>query len=76
VTIAQEEDVQRTSPYVTTLVSWLPVIAIIGFWVYFMKVLRKTQSRSLGQLDKTSEHLGEVAKQLDRIATALERRRE
>jgi uncharacterized RDD family membrane protein YckC len=76
VVMAQEEEPHRPSPYLTTILSWLPMVVLIVLWVYFMRVIRKTQSQSLGKLDKTSEHMGEVAKQLERIATALERRSE
>jgi len=52
------------------------MLVLIGVWIYFMRVMRGSQSKSLSHLDKSGQHMAEIAKQLERIANALERRNE
>jgi len=73
---AQIDEPRHASPYMTYVLSWLPMLLLIGLWIYFMRVIRGGQSKSLSHLDKSGQHMAEVAKQLERIANALERRNE
>jgi hypothetical protein len=58
------------------LLNWLPLFALVGAWVYFMKTFKGTRT----QVDHMSEAKAqtatqvEIARHLDRIATALEKR--
>src|SRR5262245_4854758 len=72
--LAQASEEQTSSRYLITLLSWLPMLALIGVWFYFMRVIRRGQNKSLTHLDTSGQHMGEIAKQLQRIADALERR--
>ncbi len=73
---AQTDEPQSASRYLPTILSWLPMLVLIGVWIYFMRVMRGSQSKSLSHLDKSGQHMAEIAKQLERIANALERRNE
>ena len=54
------------------VISWLPFLIIVGFWVYFM---RKTKASRYGALTERSfQHMERVEALLERIATSLDQR--
>ena len=53
---------------VVALVNWGPVLLLVGGWAFFM---RRWQT---GYTNRRREHMERVETQLERIATALERK--
>lgn len=53
------------------LISWLPFLLLIVFWVFFMKKMRVSRHGQL--IDSTIEHQERVVALLERIAVSLER---
>jgi ATP-dependent Zn protease len=72
--LAQAETPERSSKYLTILLSWLPMILLVGVWLFFMRSFRGNQSKTWGHLSRTDESMSEIAKQLERIANSLEKR--
>ena len=71
---AQAEVSERSSKLLTYFLSWLPMIFLVGIWIFFMRFYRGSQSKTWGHLDRSSQSMSEIAKQLERIANALEKR--
>jgi ATP-dependent Zn protease len=55
------------------IISWVPFILLIGFWLYFMKKMRTSRQGQL--IDRSFEHMDRVEALLQRIATALDQQR-
>lgn len=56
---------------------WLPFLILIGVWIFFMQRMRgghPAQQRLITQMDAQLAVQHDIARQLDRIATALENR--
>jgi ATP-dependent Zn protease len=53
------------------LISWLPFLLLIAFWVFFMKKMRVSRQGDL--IDRSFEHQARVEALLERIAVSLER---
>jgi ATP-dependent Zn protease len=63
----------HTTTWVNLLISWLPFLLLIAFWVYFMK--RGLMKKQGQYLDRHLELMEQQQRLLERIATALEARR-
>lgn len=55
------------------LVSWLPMLLLIGVWIYFMKKIRKPQDQTIIHVKEQNDILAKHASALERIATSLEK---
>ena len=53
------------------LISWVPFLLLIVFWIFFVKKMRVTRQGEL--IDRTFEHQDRVVALLERIAVAVER---
>jgi ATP-dependent Zn protease len=62
----------QTAAWVNMLISWLPFILLIAFWVYFMK--RGVMSKQAEYMARNTILMEQQQKLLERIATALEDR--
>ena len=56
----------------SALVSWIPVIVLVGFWVYFMRKLKASRQPELAA--RSFQHMERVEALLERIAVAVEKR--
>lgn len=63
--------IDPTSLVFDVLKTWGPVLIFIGVWLYAMR----RYSRQTSQGDQVARHLEGIEKQLARIATMLEERR-
>jgi len=52
--------------------SWLPVLVVIGFWIYFMR--RMPTGKQAAYLDRQQQYMAKSEELLERIAVALEER--
>jgi hypothetical protein len=52
------------------LYAWLPVIALVGLWIYFMGRIKATRRGEFGEVLDRLQHIEAL---LDRIAAGLER---
>ena len=52
-------------------VSWIPLLLVLAFWVFFMKYSRASRYGAL--IDRSFQHMDRVEALLERIATSLER---
>ena len=50
---------------------WLPIVVLVGLWLYFMTKIRASRRRELVEL---FQHMQRLEGLLDRIAVTLERR--
>jgi ATP-dependent Zn protease len=59
------------------IMSWLPFIVIIGFWIFFMFQMKnnKTVLRQRQLVERSFEHMERVEVLLERIAVAVNRDR-
>jgi|GEM_PF-2063101 len=59
----------------TLLINWLPMLLLIGVWIYFMRNMKKSPGKwqSTGS-DEINQHLEKIEQSLERIARALERK--
>ena len=48
------------------ILSWLPLLFIVAFWVYFMRIVARRS-------EKQSMHMEKVERLLERIAAAVEK---
>ena len=71
---AQAEVSERSSKFLTYFLSWLPMVLLVAIWIFFMRTYRGSQSKTWGHLDRSDQSMSEIAKQLERIANALEKR--
>ena len=63
---------------VKVLISWLPFIVLIAVWVFFMRKVgggKAYRDKVSAQVDAQLEADRDIARHLDRIATALENRK-
>lgn len=67
--------------FIELLVSWGPMLLLIGVWLFFMRRMRGTQQKQQDYMAAVNgyvtEHLAETRRlnqNLERIANALERR--
>ena len=58
---------------VTALVNWVPMLLLVGVWVFFWGRHAKGLW-PMQETDRQREHMERVETQLERIATALERK--
>lgn len=49
-----ELEVPRESPLVTALITWAPVLLLIGLWLYFMRMLTKRKAQEVPPPGSTS----------------------
>jgi ATP-dependent Zn protease len=52
------------------IVSWIPLLLVLGFWVFFMKYSRASRYGAL--IDRSFQHMDRVEVLLERIAAAVE----
>jgi len=62
----------QTAAWVNMLISWMPFLILIGFWVYFMK--RGIMSKQAKYMERNTLLMEQQQKLLERIAMALEAR--
>lgn len=63
---------------ITILINMLPIILLIGVWIFFMTQMKKGTPATDAQQAYMAAHLDETRRMnltLERIATALEERR-
>ena len=61
--------------WVNVLISWAPFIVLIGFWIYFMRLMQKGGLKSQREYqERHRAHMDKVEAALERIAAALEKR--
>jgi ATP-dependent Zn protease len=53
------------------VISWVPFLLLIGFWVYFMKKLKASRQPEL--VERTFQHMERVEAMLERIVVAVEK---
>jgi ATP-dependent Zn protease len=65
------------SRFITALITWLPFLALIGLWIFFMKRMtifgakggyREYVRSSQERLEKIENHLADIATSLRKIA--------
>ena len=54
------------------IISWVPFLLLIGFWIYFVRKMKMSRQREL--IERSFIHYDRVEALLDRIAVTLERR--
>ncbi|MGL4235935.1 hypothetical protein [Tabrizicola sp.] len=62
---------------VKMIINWLPFLILIGVWIFFMRRMgggSTFQKDILSESKRSADASEEMAKQLSRIATALEQR--
>ena len=69
----------ETPTWVHLLTSWIPILVIVGFWVWFMRkggMLGKggTLSKQAASMERNMAFMDRQEKLLERIAVALEQR--
>jgi len=52
--------------------NWLPMLVLIGVWIYFMK--NSKTMRTWSYSEETDRHLEKIDQTLERIAKALEKK--
>jgi len=57
--------------WVSFIVSWVPLLIVVGFWVFFMRKMKPSRYGAL--TERSFEHMERVEALLERIATSLER---
>jgi ATP-dependent Zn protease len=62
----------QTAAWVNMLISWMPFIILIAFWVYFMK--RGVVAKQAKYMERNTVLMEQQQQLLERIATALEER--
>ena len=58
--------------FTNILVSWTPMIILIGVWIFFMKKLRMPQSKQMDYLKRQNELMEQFVEKAERIAVSLE----
>jgi preprotein translocase subunit YajC len=53
---------------INTLISWLPLIALIVVWVFFMRKHRKTQNHTIEYMKKQNDLTERIALAIEKIA--------
>jgi len=65
---------EQDSPWLTALIGWLPVVALIGLWLFFMRRMggkggyREYMRISQQSIVGIEKHLSEIAAALRKIA--------
>lgn len=65
---------RSNSSWLSALISWVPMLLLIGVWVYFMRQYRASSQSEY--LKRYTESLERCEVSLERIADSLEKRRE
>ena len=55
------------------LISWAPMLILIGVWIFFMKRLRMPQSKQMEYLKRQNELMEQFVEISGRIAVSLEK---
>ena len=55
------------------LVMWLPLIVIIGVWIYFIRKMGPTTRTQREAIERSIPHMEALERKLDRIIELLER---
>jgi len=66
----------NTSIWLETFVSWLPLLILIGVWIFFIKKMNKKDSpqrRSVELIENQNSILSKQLETLDRLASAVEK---
>jgi len=67
---------KSSSIWLETFVSWLPMLLLIGVWVFFIKKMNKKDSpqrRTLELIENQNSILSKQLEALDRLASAVEK---
>jgi len=51
---------------------WLPLLAIIGVWIYFIRQMRRSKHAAV--IERSIPHMDALERKLDRIIELLEQR--
>lgn len=70
---AQTDETGPRIDLLRTLLTWAPMLLIVGVWVYFMRNLRRSQPKAAQRMERLHRHMDEVERQLARIVSILER---
>jgi ATP-dependent Zn protease len=52
------------------IVSWIPLLLILGFWVFFMRTMKASRYGAL--TERSFQHMDRVEALLERIAASVE----
>src|SRR5262245_5174422 len=81
VAFAESGGEQSESVFLSLVLSWAPIVVLIGIWAYFMRSMRPGQVRGQQFMVRKEQHmerveqlLGEISTQLGRIARSTEAR--
>lgn len=55
------------------IVSWLPMIILVGIWIFFMQRMKPGQNQTVELLNKQNELMEQYIKVTERVAEALEK---
>jgi ATP-dependent Zn protease len=69
---AQQATASKNSPFITAVITWLPVIALIGLWWWFMRKMGGKKGYA-GYMLSSQERLESIDQSLKQIAQSLER---
>lgn len=58
--------------FTNILISWTPMIILIGVWIFFMKKLRMPQSKQIDYLKRQNELMAQYVEKTERIAVSIE----
>jgi ATP-dependent Zn protease len=58
--------------FTKVLVSWTPMIILIGVWIFYMKKLRMPQGKQIDYLKRQNELMEKFVEKTERIAVSLE----
>jgi|ERR1700741_3768414 len=72
VLFAQEAEPQKDSPLWTAVITWVPFLALIALWVFFMRRLGGKRGYT-AYIESSQARLGSIDESLKRIASSLER---
>ncbi len=62
-----------SSAWVNMLMSWAPLIVLLGLWALFMRVMRKSGGLQTRYMERQLLFMDKQEQLLERIAVALER---
>ena len=71
-----QQPAPKDSPFITAVITWLPILALIGLWWLFMRRLnvfgkggyREYMSVTQERIGRIEEHLADIAASLRKIA--------
>jgi len=62
--------------FLSVFLGWFPLIVLIAVWIFFMRKYRGTQAATIDYMKKQVELTERMASAMERIAEAVEKRRQ